>query len=205
MLDKSGNGYHAIQSVSGARPIYRTDGTLHWLEFYDNSLKTLENIEIFGGAPRSVISAARSDSTDGITVGWGISASGQACDQRVRNQALAARFWAIDPITVNGSVATGSVNVLSTLFYGNPAGPLDSEGVGADARINGVYKPWDFYEFGEPSSTVNTRNTELALGGRAGSNLNGRLYGVIVVSSALNSSNLNDAESYLANLAGVTL
>lgn len=32
MKDKSGNGNHATQSVSTARPIYKTDGVLHWLE-----------------------------------------------------------------------------------------------------------------------------------------------------------------------------
>ena len=33
MLDQSGNGNHASQAASGKRPIYRTDGTLHWLQF----------------------------------------------------------------------------------------------------------------------------------------------------------------------------
>ena len=33
MRDKSGNGNHATQTVSTARPVYKTDGILHWLDF----------------------------------------------------------------------------------------------------------------------------------------------------------------------------
>jgi len=33
MLDKSGNGNHAAQPVVAARPTWRSDGTLSWLEF----------------------------------------------------------------------------------------------------------------------------------------------------------------------------
>lgn len=33
MRDKSGNGNHATQKVSTARPVYKTDGILHWLKF----------------------------------------------------------------------------------------------------------------------------------------------------------------------------
>ena len=43
ILDKSGNGNHASQATAAARPLYKTDGTLHWLQFdgVDDYLKTV--------------------------------------------------------------------------------------------------------------------------------------------------------------------
>lgn len=43
--DLSGNGNHAKQAVSAARPVYKTDGILHWLEFdgVDDDLLTNYN------------------------------------------------------------------------------------------------------------------------------------------------------------------
>lgn len=45
MRDKSGNGNHAKQKKSSARPLYKTDGILHWLEGDGvDDLLTAENI-----------------------------------------------------------------------------------------------------------------------------------------------------------------
>ena len=42
ILDKSGRGNHATQATTTARPLYKTDGTYHWLQFdgVDDSLST---------------------------------------------------------------------------------------------------------------------------------------------------------------------
>ncbi len=44
ILDKSGRGNHATQATAASRPLYKTDGTYHWLQFdgVDDSLSTAE-------------------------------------------------------------------------------------------------------------------------------------------------------------------
>lgn len=65
MRDKSGNGNHAVQTVSTSRPVYKTDGVLHWLkpDGIDDSLFT----EYIVKPPMSLYVGVYLSSTDNTT------------------------------------------------------------------------------------------------------------------------------------------
>ena len=64
ILDKSGRGNHASQATAAARPLYKTDGTYHWLQFdgVDDSLST-EVIDFTATDKMSVFGGFRKDGT----------------------------------------------------------------------------------------------------------------------------------------------
>ena len=63
ILDKSGRGNHASQATTAARPLYKTDGTYHWLKFdgVDDTLSTAA-IDLTGTDKISVFAGVRKTS-----------------------------------------------------------------------------------------------------------------------------------------------
>jgi hypothetical protein len=61
LLDKSGNGNHATQAVSAARPIYHTDGTFHWLkgDGIDDSISSPKSLDYSNAAEFWMFAAAQ--------------------------------------------------------------------------------------------------------------------------------------------------
>lgn len=201
MQDLSGNGNHATQSTSAARPIYRTDGTLHWLKFdgVDDGLQT--GVIDYSSASSITVMApvykGRTDSailtesgpvganTGGYLFGLGSFSSSQ------------------DVFGVNG--ATGDIvrsgeNVVEEIAIWTGRGSISS----------------GLREIRKNASTLNTttvpatpdvlgnRNLNIGARGQSSLFLKGRIFGLVIVTSA-DEGVYQLGEPYLAELAGVQL
>ena len=187
MIDQSGNGYHAIQSVSGSRPVYRTDGVLHWLEF-DGVDDRLFNYDFSRSNPDSLFFALE----------WTSSFAG--------NKPLDGSFNNVASISVfpDGRIRafSGGSGVIS------PAGSisLDEPYVGtaifnladSEIRINGA-------STGGTTGAMSTNG--LIIGGvsNGAEDFSGKLFSVISLGRLASTSEIESVEAYLANLSGATL
>lgn len=201
MLDKSGNGKHATQTVSAARPTYRTDGTLHWLEFdgVDDWLKTTSNTGISGDFSATGY-AAYSSSYAGpgfpaiFSQNQGMISRGLALT--IQGNCPALDVWSnrmikgLPGLDSNPHIA-GFTKTPGTLTSGTS---LRIDGSVSIATLNGS------------DAIPNLVNNTLDIGRLdAYRHFIGSMYGVFLIDAVLNAQKLEMLEIYLAAKAGVTL
>jgi hypothetical protein len=195
--DKSGRGNHLIQSDSAKRPLYKTAGGLHWLQFdgSDDLISATRTFAMASGAGFLVGVAQRelvrkNSSTYAFSVfgapnfqahipfgssGTSFDAGGNTGAQRITGTSLAV---GVDLVAIQQRTAANAYSV----------------------RRNGA-------AFG--TATTNTATIEggfhrLGTHIDGGNHFNGRIYAFIFV-QADKSANVSDVEAWLADKSGVTL
>ena len=193
ITDKSGNGNNASQPVAAARPTYKTDGTLHWLEF--------DGVDDYMSHTYSDVS----DITLAVAVErlGGIGAQG-ALTATASSMPIAAMVMAN---TVNpdwGSFAGGTfqssgvsiLNAKSVLVaIGEPELPsqrLYTNGDLSTTLLGAIYL----------GDSIDRRRLGAENPTRL---LNGTIYAAVMRSGAVSDDDRAGLESYLAGKSGVTL
>ena len=181
MKDKSGNGNHATQTMSAARPTYRTDGILHWLQA-DGVDDRLASGVIDIPQPYSRFSA------------WLL--SDVTSDNRLLGgfQSQVWRFNGRLAVYYGGGVVVTTASVLVGIpfvFTEKVNGPSTYIAVNKDGNtVGGGSRDMQ-------NLTLFTRSTD-ACG-------EGRFFGVLVCSGVLDATSTENIQEYFAKKAGVTL
>lgn len=201
--DKSGNGVHLQQGTEGARPIYKTDGTLHWLEgdgsghFMSSDPLPLKLLEDGGFA-----AAAWYSDLDQEVAGVIEEVSTTSSDQRI----LIYADTRSDPKRLFNYSPGSTSTLVDVLTKNDPLTPyisvFNSNGTTAWGRKNAV----DQGSIAS-SATFNSGETRLTILKRTLGPLTlaGRFYGAVVVDRYQVDEDRDKVEQYLAEKAGVNL
>lgn len=186
MADLSGNGHHLVQATAGSRPLYKTAGGLHWLEFdgVDDRLTALFSLS----QPINRVGAYRYitlDTNYRILVGGGTDGNNGLLS--LNGNSL--RMFAGIEAEIATTPAAGTDFVATELFNGaSSKGAVDN---GAYANVNPSTAAADGITLGDQGST----------GGAA----NCRFYGLVQRGSAFADGEVALLRTYLAAKQGRVL
>jgi len=186
VADLSGNGNHATQSISAARPLYRTDGTLHWLEFDEVDDFLNLNIGNLGGSQWSLrYSATPSLPSKGVVF---LSNLGSSLPW------IGAAYENSTSTSQEGSGATLLDMLADGLSLGRPLTRRALWNALMQAHVYGA----DFSTIGWPNPIIGEYSDNSASFGH-------NMHAVILRQNILSAKENAALDTYLASLAGVTL
>jgi len=206
MLDKSGNGNHAVQATPAKRPTYTEGSGLAWLAFegVDDAMATAA-IDFTGTDQMSVFAGVRklSDAATGVMAEISADATDSDGTFAMYNSSNS---------TVNGagffSKGTAIAGAFVTVGLVPPAnaaltGLGDISGDSSIIRINGIRGEIAL----QGQGARNYGNHVLNIGSRNQASLffKGNLYGLIIAGKMASTDEIASTEAYIAAKTGVTL
>lgn len=204
------SGNHATAPSDAARPLYKTDGTYHWLQFdgVDDMLNTAA-INFTATDKMSVFAGLRKN-TDAnqqvcLELGTGIGAEGTFLWRAPYSSGQSGFTFNLSGSSgsyyLNTGIVAPATRVLSSLMNIG-ASTLAEELV---PRINGVVTQNG--SSGTVAGTGNFSNNALYIAARAGNvlPLNGNIYSMIVRGAPSTTQEITDTENWVAAKTGVTL
>lgn len=193
--DKSGNGNHGTQTSASSRPLYRTDGTYHWIEFngtshYFDIAKTSwgDNVTI-GCGEKSRVASQGTFILDATTNTTFASAYGLRFDRHT------ARFRLGVSPDGSGSFSTSNISSTDKLLL-----RARYDGSDAETWINRVLADTLSSESGAIAYTglTVTRFGYSATGGGAQYYYDGNIYQFMLVSRAMNDTEMDLMDDFIA-------
>lgn len=211
ILDKSGRGNHATAPSDAARPLYKTSGGLHWIQFdgVDDALITASidfsasnSTSVFHGDMKSgsagpmfaIELSSNALSNKGCFYNKISDSTGDSAFQLALNGESTYNYSQFDPSLV------GAKEVIASFF--NFAGATVSDQL--KFRKNGVAKT----RSGGTTNAIGSRAVgayPLNIGWRSGSYFNGNFYSIIVLGRTATTQEITDTETWVAAKTGVTL
>lgn len=204
--DKSGNGHHLIQSVSGDRPLYQESGGLRWLDFdgvsdYIEESSFTSSISDSGGALAASCSSDDAEKIGGVLQEL-VQGSGGDTGRVViyfDTRSTPRRHSNYAPDSDSGSVdrtidLDSEIDVSAKVFI------FSSDGFTGEGYVDNVQQ-------GASVSTtaVFPSTTKISIGRQTAGPAyhNGKVYGAIILSRGLTSTERLNLNNWLADKAGI--